>query len=231
MHSTSALLVDWSFHPEFSPAGDSNGMFWADTVFKRARFIRSLKGMDILKYICLVLMLWRTIDPAIGQENLWRAENGVIKMKSDAPLELIAAQSNALRGIIDPQHKSFAFTVRINSFEGFNSETQQTHFLENYMEHRKYPNATFSGKFIEDIPFDQPGTYTVRAKGMLEIHGISKERIIKGTLMISPGQRDLKTTFTVPVIDHGITIPKIVMQKIAEEIDIDVIIRFDTVPE
>ena len=187
--------------------------------------------MNILKCIGLFLMIGVCVGTAASQDKLWRSENGTVNLKSDAPLELITAESKLLRGIIDPAHKSFAFTVRINSFEGFNSETQQTHFLENYMEHRKYPNATFTGKFIEDIPFHQPGTYTVRAKGMLDIHGVTKERIIKGTLVITRDVIELKTAFTVPVMDHGITIPKIVMQKIAEEIDIEVNVRFDAQPE
>ena len=47
-------------------------------------------------------------------------EHGKASIKSEAPLELIKAESNTLRGAIDPASKSFAFTIRINSFEGFN---------------------------------------------------------------------------------------------------------------
>ncbi len=161
-----------------------------------------------------------------AQQGLLIGEHGKANIKSEAPLELIKAESNTLRGAIDPASKSFAFTIRINSFEGFNSEIQQTHFLENYLEQKKYPQATFKGKFIEDIPFDTPGTYSVRAKGILEIHGIAKERIIRGTLILSEGSARIQTHFLVPVSDHGIIIPKIVMQKIAEEIDVDIDIEF-----
>ena len=206
-------------------------MVWTQSGSRKIGFVFSLEGMKILKCVSLIITIGLLVFPAVGQDKLLRSENGTINLKSEAPLELIEAESQDLRGIIDPERKSFAFTVKINSFEGFNSETQQTHFLENYMEHRKFPNATFSGKFIEDVSFYQPGTYTVRAKGMLEIHGVSKERIIKGTLVITPRMTELKTTFTVPVSDHGISIPKIVMQKIAEEIDVEVIIKFDAIPE
>ncbi len=161
-----------------------------------------------------------------GQGILWLAEHGIARIKSDAPLEMIKAESKALRGVIDPSTRSFAFTMRINSFEGFNSEIQQTHFLENYMEQKKYPQATFKGKFIEDIPFTTPGVYSVRAKGILDIHGISKERIIRGTLTIREGSAKIQVHFLVPVSDHGIIIPKIVMQKIAEEIEVDIDVEF-----
>ena len=182
--------------------------------------------MPFLKYLwCLALCLLY-LNSGVSQDHLLRAENGKVNITSEAPLELIAAGSQSLRGIIDPAVRSFAFTMRINSFEGFNSEMQQTHFLENYMEQQKYPNATFKGKFIEEIPFDQPGIYSVRAKGMLEVHGVARERIIKGTLEVANGQTNLRTSFLVPVSDHGINIPKIVAQKIAEEIRVDIDIQF-----
>jgi hypothetical protein len=176
-----------------------------------------------------MLALWSAFWAPVflfAQDELRRAENGIVNIRSDAPLEIIAAESHALRGIIDPASKAFGFTLRINSFEGFNSEIQQTHFQENYMELKKYPTATFKGKFIEDIPFNVPGSYTVRAKGLLEIHGITKERIIKGILVIDQHQMILQAKFFVPVADHGIAIPKIVMQKIAEEIEVDIQVIF-----
>ena len=154
------------------------------------------------------------------------AEKGTVSISSEAPLEIIKAQSHSLRGVINPTTKAFAFTVNINSFQGFNSDIQRTHFLENYMEQKKYPQATFSGKLIEEIPFNAPGSYPVRAKGELEVHGVRKERIIRGTLVITNGGAFITATFTVPVADHGIAIPKIVKQKIAEEINVSINIEF-----
>ncbi len=150
--------------------------------------------------------------------TIWKADQGKVSFISDAPLELIRAESEALRGVLDPVTRSFAFTLRINSFEGFNSDIQKTHFLENYLEEKKFPVATFSGKIIEDTPFDIPGTYSVRAKGMLSIHGVTKERIIRGDLTIQDDSMVLDALFIVPLEDHGISIPRIVRQKIAEEI-------------
>ena len=161
-----------------------------------------------------------------SQASLYVSRKGQTSFISEAPLENIKAESKSLRGIINPETKEFAFSVKINSFEGFNSEIQRVHFLENYMEQNIYPQATFNGKLIEDIPFDVPGTYNVRAKGFLEIHGIQKERIIRGTITIKPGMAFLTTEFSVPLSDHGISIPKIVKQKIAEQIDVYVNMEF-----
>jgi hypothetical protein len=171
----------------------------------------------------LFLFLYHTAN---GQKLFWICEHGHISFASEAPLEVINAQSHAVRGIVSPATKSFAFSLNINSFEGFNSDIQQTHFLENYLEWKKYPQATFTGKLIEDIPFDTPGTYTVRAKGILNIHGISKERIIRGTIIVKKDGGHIETEFSIPVSDHGITIPRIVQQKIADDIQVKVNMDF-----
>ncbi|HEY3384967.1 MAG TPA: YceI family protein, partial [Saprospiraceae bacterium] len=110
----------------------------------------------------------------------------------------------------------------IRTFEGFNNGLQQQHFYENYMETDKYEDATFYGKIIEQVPLSQPGTYQVRAKGQLKIHGISKERILKAEVISTGSSLKLNATFMVPLADHQIEVPRIVNQKIAQEIEVTV---------
>ncbi|HRI58767.1 MAG TPA: YceI family protein [Saprospiraceae bacterium] len=157
-----------------------------------------------------------------NDDGVFRCENGKISFKSDAPLEVISAKSGKLRGVIDTTKQTFAWSVDIKTFEGFNSPLQREHFNENYMESKKYPKASFSGKIIEKIDFQKNGTYAVRAKGQLNIHGIEQERIIKSQLEVNDGKLRVQATFTVPLTDHNITIPKVVYQKIAEEVAITV---------
>lgn len=146
--------------------------------------------------------------------------NGTIAFKSDAPLEFIQAQSSQLRGAINPNSRTFAFKIEMASFQGFNSALQRQHFNSNYLESHKYPEAYFGGKIIEEIDFSQDGTYNVRAKGTLRIHNIEQERIIRSQLTIRGNTATISGTFVVPLADHQITIPKIVSQKIAEEIQV-----------
>ncbi len=152
----------------------------------------------------------------------YQCSNGVVTLKSVATLELIQAKSNKLRGVIDTDKNTFAWTVDIRSFEGFNSPLQREHFNENYMESDRFPKASFTGKIIEDIDFAAPGVQSVRAKGKLNLHGVEQERIIKSQLENRGGKLFISTRFTVPVADHNIDIPKIVHQKIAEEIQVTV---------
>ncbi len=154
-------------------------------------------------------------------QNKYGVESGRIDFASNAQLELIKASTDKVQGLIDPATQQFAFTVDIKSFMGFNSELQREHFNEKYLESEKYPRARFSGKIIEPVDFTVNNTYEVRAKGELEIHGLKQTRIIKSKIVVKNGVLNVSSTFSVPLADHNITIPNIVSQKIATEIEVD----------
>ena len=62
----------------------------------------------------------------------------------------------------------------------------------------------------------------VRAKGVLNIHGVEKERIIKATLSINNNIVTVYSKFDVLTMDHNIKIPRIVHDKIASDIIVEV---------
>jgi polyisoprenoid-binding protein YceI len=103
-----------------------------------------------------------------------------------------------------------------------NSALQQQHFNENYMQSDKFPFGTFKGKIIETVDLTKNGTYQVRAKGILDIHGVKKERIIPATVVVNGNQLTIRAQFEIPLVDHDIRIPKVVNQKIAEIITVTV---------
>lgn len=156
------------------------------------------------------------------QAQVYAVQDGSVHFVSEARLELIKASSNEMKGRLDVARKLFAFAVKINSFKGFNSPLQREHFNENYLESDRFPDATFSGKIIEDIDFSKDGTYVVRAKGILTVHGVQQERIIKSSIDVKNGRMKLLSNFTVQLADHQITIPKIVHEKLASEIKVEV---------
>jgi len=174
------------------------------------------------KYFTILIYLVLASLAVKGQDNIYKTSDGVINFKSDAPLEVITATSKKMEGVIDADALTFAFSLQVRTFEGFNNGLQQQHFYENYLETDKYPEATFYGKIIEHVNLKVPGTYTIRAKGQLTIHGHTKERIIK-TVMVSTGNElRAKASFLVPLADHQIEVPRIVNQKIAQEISVNV---------
>ena len=78
----------------------------------------------------------------------------------------------------------------------------------------------------EGVDLTQPGTYSVRAKGTLKIHGIEQERVVPCTVVVAPEGVRVTAAFDVAVADHGIRIPRIVQQKIAAVIKVKVDVLF-----
>jgi polyisoprenoid-binding protein YceI len=123
---------------------------------------------------------------------------------------------------MDTARGEFAFKIFITSFKGFNNPLQREHFNENYMETSQFPFATYAGKIIENINYARNGTYTVRTKGKMTIHGITQERIIIAEIIILNGNVKIKAGFSVLLSDYGIKIPKIVGNNLAKEIKVKV---------
>lgn len=172
-----------------------------------------------IAFVFLLPVLALAFGPAA---TVFTATNGTVKFVSKAPLETIKAESARLGGVIDISKKTFAFTVPFKTFEGFNDPLQKEHFNENYVESDKFPNATFKGKIIEDVDLSATGTYQVRTKGILSIHGKDKEMIIKSTMVVKEGQIAIDSDFNITLEDHNIKIPNIVSQKIAKVIAVTV---------
>lgn len=183
--------------------------------------------MPRLKTVCshvrslvpVVVLLACTTHIGLGQRL--SVTQSQMTFTSNAELELITATSDRVQGLIDPVTNKFAFTVDVSTFQGFNSALQREHFNEKYMESEKFPRASFSGKIIEPVDFSVDGSYQIRAKGDLEIHGRKQTRIIKSRVTIEDGNVRIESRFLVPLSDHNISIPTIVRQKIATEIEVD----------
>lgn len=179
------------------------------------------KSRIVLTALSWLLFLWLGLpQPGNAQQLLLKEPN--ITFVSEAPLELIKANNKSVTGVIDLSKQQLLIYVKNDGFKGFNSPLQQEHFFENYLEIHKYPKSTFSAKFIEVFNPEKNGVYLVRAKGMLDIHGHKKERIIKVEIEVKGNEITFESNFSILLEDHDIAIPRIVYQKIAEEIQVKV---------
>ena len=155
-------------------------------------------------------------------QQIYLTYAGIVNFTSNAPLEVIKASSDQLHGAISISERSFAFTIDNKSFKGFNSTLQQEHFYENYLEVQDYPASSFKGKLIEAIDSGTTSEQLIRAKGILDIHGMEQERIIKCIVRVNGEKLIIHADFSVLLEDHRIKIPGIVNQKIAEVIDVSI---------
>jgi hypothetical protein len=169
----------------------------------------------LLFFLTVIITAWLKSQPVI-----YTVKKSLISFHSNTKSELIKASSTELKGIIDAQKRTFAFSVAIKTFDGFNSPLQKEHFHENYMESDKFSTASFSGHIIEEDDFTKDGVYNIRAKGKFNIHGVEQERILQGDLTVKNGLIKLNCIFTVFLSEHDIKIPRIVHEKLASEIKV-----------
>ena len=173
-------------------------------------------------YRILLCFLFFSIHvPVLGQENYFSGQ-GTIRFSSEAQQEIIKASSSNLIGILNPSKKTFFFKVIIRTFHGFNNSLQQEHFNEKYLESEDFPEASFYGKIIEDIDLTINGIYDLRTKGFLKIHGVEMERIIKSKVTVEDDKIKIESHFNILLTDHKIKIPRVVHEKIANEILVDI---------
>lgn len=149
--------------------------------------------------------------------------NGHISFNAGTALEDIDAFSNAASSVLDISTGQIEFATLIKSFE-FKRALMQDHFNENYMESDKYPKSVFRGKIVnlDKVDFRKDGLYPVKAKGFLEMHGVSKEVETTGTLNITGETIQANALFTILLSDYNISVPGLVKDKISKSVSITV---------
>lgn len=166
------------------------------------------------------LLLWLLgVSCALAQR--YQTDTLIISFYSDAPLEKISAENRqGCKGWIDFATDSVYVQVRIRGFS-FPNKLMEEHFNENYMESDRYPYAYFRGKLIAPFPYQQPGTYAVSARGIMEIHGVQRQELISGTFEVLPdGRLRLTGQMWVRPEDYKIKIPRLLWEKIAQTVEV-----------
>jgi len=148
-------------------------------------------------------------------------KNGFIGFYSKTPLEDIRAENNQVYAVLDATSHRLAFAVLLKGFL-FTKELMQTHFNENYVESDKYPKATFSGSCSGDMDLTKDGVYQVVIKGDLSLHGVTKPIETTAQLDVKNNHIKANSTFKLKPEDFNITIPAIVREKIASEMNVKV---------
>ena len=150
------------------------------------------------------------------------SNNGEISFFSEAPMEDITAINTKVSAIFDSSTNDLVFQLRISDFI-FPNSLMQEHFNENYLESDIYPESTFLGKVVNSA--EERSTVV----GNLKIHGEVNQIKVNGVMIKNNELLNISAKFKIKLKDYGIKIPKIVMYKIAEEIDIKVNIQLKQV--
>ncbi len=171
----------------------------------------------ILFILCLLLTLTE------GYSQVYFTRSGHIVFHSKTPLENIEATNEKGVSIIDFSSGNIEFSTLIKGFY-FKNALMQTHFNENYMESGKNPKAVFKGgsEDLKNIDLTQDGTYEIPVKGVLKIRASEKEITTPVQLQIESGEVSATTQLILQPSDFEISIPAIVRDKIAKDIQVNV---------
>ena len=151
--------------------------------------------------------------------QLFYTQTGKTSFFSKTPLEDISAVNSAVSSILNTTTNDIAVRMNINQFK-FPNRLMEEHFNENYLESEKFPAATFKGKIAEKIDFTKEGSYDVTVKGVMMIHGVTREKAITGKLIIGNEGIAIESNFEIALVDYKIDVPKLVWEKIAEKISV-----------
>ena len=174
------------------------------------------------RFLTTALLLLLFVMQTTAQKYV--AKEGYVSFFSEAPIENIKAENKRMTSIFIADNGMIAFSV-INKDFIFPKKLMQEHFNDKYMESHKYPQSTFSGTIV-GYSLEANGLQSVRAKGQLKIHGITKNIDIPGTLEVKGNTVQMKSRFKVVLADYGITIPAILWKNISEQVEVSIDLIF-----
>ena len=175
-----------------------------------------------MKKLFLILPVFLICVTGFAQK--FTAEKSIITFFSDVAIEDIKADNKKASSIFNTATGEIVFSVPINEFK-FAKSLMQEHFNEKYMESEKYPKATFQGR-IEPYDANQKASQQTKAIGKLTIHGVTNDIEIPGTIEKVNDKLRMNAKFMVKLVDYKITIPQLLWQNIAEQVEVTVDFTF-----
>lgn len=148
-------------------------------------------------------------------------KTGEIKFEASVPsFEEVKAQNNTTTVVLNTETGEIAALTLMKGFR-FKIALMEEHFNENYIESDRYPKATFKGKvFGFDLTKLTESEKDFSIKGILELHGKSKEITVPAKIKKTDDGIELTTYFSVNSDDFNIEIPKIVSNKVSRKVNI-----------
>ncbi|WP_298903378.1 YceI family protein [uncultured Psychroserpens sp.] len=155
----------------------------------------------------------------VTAQNKFITKTGTINFEASvASFEEVAAINNSVTAIINAENGEFAALALVKGFR-FKNALMEEHFNENYAESDQFPKATFKGT-IEDFDLKKAlATYTIN--GSLTFHGQTKTlKDIAITVKTEENKIMISGDFVASASDYNIEIPKLVSNKIAEDVKV-----------
>lgn len=162
---------------------------------------------------------------AIAAQDKQFTKTGKINFDATVPKspENIDGINKSVVCVLDTKSGAMQFAVMMKGFE-FDRALMMEHFNENYVESGKFPKAEFKGTITNNtaVIYTKDGSYPVKVKGKLTMHGETKDVEADGKITVSAGKVNAAADFTVLFKDYKIDIPELVADKVAKTASIKV---------
>lgn len=156
----------------------------------------------------------------LAQEK-FTTKTGILNFEASTEnFEPVAASNKATSAILKSDG-TIAVLSLIKGFQ-FKKKLMQEHFNQKkFMDSENFPKAKFSGNLVDFK--NEDGQYKII--GDLTIHGVTNTVETMADVKVVDGVTYLNTNFSVLVADYGIIIKSKLAKKIAEQVDIEVILE------
>lgn len=146
-------------------------------------------------------------------------KTGKINFDATAPKspENIDGVNKSVICVMDTKSGAIQFSLMMKGFE-FDRALMMEHFNENYVESDKYPKAEFKGTITNNsaVNYTKDGTYAVKVKGKLTMHGQTKDVDADGKITVKAGKINAASDFIVLLEDYKISVPTLVADKVSK---------------
>ena len=178
-----------------------------------------MKNILILILVCTSLFA--------GEFQVDKSSENMVKFISDAPIEDFEGVTSSIDGYLfwegdDLLNQSeLYFEVDLNTVDT-GIGLRNRHMRENYLHTDKYPKTHFTAKLIKAEKKSET-EYEVEAEGKFFVHGVEKQKVIKGQLKkIDNEKYKVSASFIVALSDYNIEVPSIMFYKIDENMELTV---------
>ena len=181
-----------------------------------------------IQHLLVFGFLATSLIAAISHDStLYSSNTGTVNFFSHTDVEDIKGENHKVKAAFDAKSGKIQFSLLVKDFE-FEKSLMQEHFNENYMKSTKYPRATFNGTIdqVENINLSQDGVYKSPVSGKLKIKDVVKEITTEGTFTVKNGVVNGKSMIVVNPEDYNIKIPKVVRNKISNDIEVSMDVDF-----
>ncbi len=166
-------------------------------------------------------VIFLLVTPLISKE-IYYTRSAMVSFFSSTPIYDINAFNEQSTCVFDNKTGEVSFLIPILGFT-FKNGLMQEHFNENYMESNIFPNAIFKGKIKNWDEFKISNQLeSIAIDGTMMIHGVSKEVTKVGNISKKDDKIIGNAHFDIIVSDYGIEIPKIVREKIAKKVEVQI---------